>query len=550
MRSFHGERVEEEQEGTVTETGIAASGPAKGAGFVEPEEDFDAPRPFLGPLLRDLRPYRRVIWGSVALAVLVAVAWGTLQWVLAPVEQMASLDFRIEFDGVQDGKYPNGMKFSMEDILSEPVVRRVFDDNDLKRYAPYERFRAALVVTSTNRDLEAMERDYQGRLADPKLMPVERLRLEREFREKLAALKTSGYTLWMFRRERLRQMSPLLMDKVLRGILAAWAEDVAKTRGALKYDVPTYGPTGGIEKEFLGTEDQLVSIDMLRTKVNRVLTNIDKLMKIPGIQIVRTTRTGTTLPEIKARLEELNTYKIAPLLGIIRATGLSKDSASAMRYLENRAFEVGLEQTVAQDRERKTREAFDAYLGTDRRAAAARADAVQGAGREAGTSAVIPQFSESFIDRLMTLANRNSDVAFRQDLIERIITAGLEQADAAREASFYRELLSSFRNSAKGGGDASVRAAVLKDIEARFSYAAGELEKAIAGVVEIYDIVSVRNLRPSSALYSTDRPVRVLRRTGFSIARMLGLTIVLAGFVGCVATGWALVRARLASTKG
>jgi hypothetical protein len=249
------------------------------------EEDFDAPRPFLAPLLRDMRPYRRIILGALGLAALFVAAACLAAWTLYPTEKTASLEFHVDFDGAGNGVYPNGAKFSAEDFLSEPVLRRVFDENGLEKYAKYERFRTSLVVTSVNPDLDILEREYRGRLTDQKLLSLDRLKLEREFREKAAALKTSAFKLTMVRKERLREMDKVLLAKVLRDILAAWADDAAKIRGALQYDLPIYSPAM-LQKEFLESEDYLISADLLRRKVNRVSSSIDQLV----ITIARASR--------------------------------------------------------------------------------------------------------------------------------------------------------------------------------------------------------------------------------------------------------------------
>lgn len=515
-------------------------------------DDLDAPRPFLGPLLQDLRPYRRIIWGVLGLAALATVVAGLALWaVFYPTEKTASLEFRLDFDGAEDGKYPNGTKFSVEDIISEPVVRRVFDENGLQKYMTYEPFRTSLVVTSRNRELDTLEWEYRARLSDTKLPSTDRQRLEREFREKTAAAKTSTFTLTMFRRERLREMDGALMEKVLRGILAAWADDAARIRGAMKYDIPMYS-VAMLQKEFLQSEDYIIGIDMLRNKVNRVILSVSQLMKVPGIQVLRIPGSGASLPEVRVRLEDLIQFRIAPTIGIIRVSGLSRDPAAAMRYLESRLFEMGLDQTLAQDRERKAREALEVYIGTEKRAggtSTGRGEGLTTSGREPGTAAVIPQFGESFIDRLMTLANRNSDVAFRQDLTERMISAGLTQMAAARETAYYKDLPSSFRGVRKSGTDGASRSVVLKDIEARFASASAELEKSLDEIRQLYELVSARNLRPASALYSTERPMSMNSISAFSVYRFLALGLLFVGFAGFVAVAGALLHTRFGRSR-
>ncbi len=507
---------------------------------------------FLGPLLERIHPYRRVINGVAGLAALFVVALGFGLWALYyPVQKKATLDFRMDFDGVQDGKYPNGSKFSIEDLLSEPILRRVYDENELKKYAKFEKFRAAVFVTSSNRVLELLEMEYRVRLADSRLQTIDRQRIEREFREKAGALKTSTFQLTLMRSERLREMDPSLMEKVLRGILNAWADDAAKIRGALKYDVPTYSRTM-IRKEELQAQDYLIGFDMLRSKVNRAVSSVDELLKVPGIQVIRLPGSGVSLPEVRFRLVDINNYHFNPALGLIRETRLSKDGLPLHRYVANRLFEASLDLSLAQERERKLREAFDAYIGAETPGAAIRkgssADGFAGAGREAGTSAVIPQLSESFIDRLIQLTGRNTDVGFRQELTERIIIAGAQQMASAKEVAFYKDLQAAFGSAALDKG-ASRYPNAAKQIESYLSSAAEELGKSLDDIEAIYELISARNLRPASFLYTVEAPLKVDSTSAFSFLRYLTLGVIFVVVAGFAAAAGALFHARLRARR-
>lgn len=517
-----------------------------------PEEDdrgWDAPRPFLGPLVKTLQPYRRIVGGVLGLAALCVVVVGLGLWFYYPVQKKATLDFRIDFDGIQDGKYPNGSKFSVEDLLSEPILRRVYDDNGLQKYAKFEKFREAVFVTSSNRALELLEMEYRGRLADAKLQSIDRQRIEREFQEKAGALKTSTFRLTLIRSERLRKMNASLMEKVLRGILNGWADDAAKTRGALKYDLPIYSRTM-IRKEEMQSQDFPIGIDMFRTKVNRVVSSVDELLKVPGIQLFRLPDAGMSLPEIRFRLVDINNYQIGTALGVIREMGLSKGlSPATRRYVDNRLFEVSLDLSMAQERERKLREAFDTYVRAETPGATlgkgTGAEGSAGAGRESGTAAVIPQLGESFIDRLMQLGNRTTDVGFRQDLTERIIAAGTQQVAYAKEVAFYKDIQSAIRSTApRLDKETSAYVNAVKQIESGLVSAAEELGKALDDIQAIYDLISVRNLRPASFLYTVEAPAIIDSTSALSFWRFLALGVLFVGFAGCAAVAGALVHAR------
>ena len=471
-----------------------------------------------------------------------AVVAGLAARTLYPTEITASLEFHVDFDGAGNGLYPNGAKFSTEDFFSEPVIRRVFKENGLERYTTYETFRTSLVMSSVNPDREILEGEYRSRLSDPKVQPLDRLKLEREFREKTDALKTSAFKLTMFRKERLREMDRVLVEKTLRGLLAEWAEDAAKRRGALQYDLPIYSPAM-LQKEFLETEDYLISGDLLRRKVNRIISSLDKLLKVPGIQVFRLPGSGSSLPEIKLRVEDIGAFRLAPTVSLIRASGVSKNPAASMRYIEYRLLETTRAQKLAEDQEGKVRGGMESYLKTVQSMTSKRGAGGEGTssgGREATAGMVIPQLGESFLDRLMDLAGSKGDLGFRKDLTERLISLGLQQAELASEVSYYRVLGTGF----KSGMRSERNAAVLQEIQSRFTVIIAEMEKSINEIQQLYDLISARNLRPESVLFGAEKPMMMGSRSAFSVPRFLGLGMLFVGFVGFIAVAAALLHAR------
>jgi hypothetical protein len=61
----------------MTETQISTGRDERAGGRTAEYDDMDTPRPFLGPLLQDLRPNRRIIWGVLGLAALATVGGGS-----------------------------------------------------------------------------------------------------------------------------------------------------------------------------------------------------------------------------------------------------------------------------------------------------------------------------------------------------------------------------------------------------------------------------------------------------------------------------------------
>ena len=196
---------------------------------------------FLQPLLRTLWLYRRTMQLAFAVAVICCVVAAVFAYAWAPRERIASLGFQLAFEGADRGEYPNGTKFSSAEMVSTPVLSEVFKANDLQRYTAFAKFKDAVFVLQTNRDLELLSYEYTAKLSDSKLGPVDRARLEEEFRKKRESLGSAGFSLNIRRNETLLTMPDAMLS-----------------------------------------EDYIISVDLLRTKIERILKSVVVMSEIPG----------------------------------------------------------------------------------------------------------------------------------------------------------------------------------------------------------------------------------------------------------------------------
>ncbi|MBE3112431.1 MAG: hypothetical protein IMZ46_18310 [Acidobacteria bacterium] len=135
-------------------------------------EDEISLRPYFDTLWR----YRKVI-GIAFLVVFGLFATASLaSYLRFPAEQVATLEFRLLFEGADKGQYPNGTKFNPTEIASAPVLNEVFKANDLQRFGRYDAFKETLFILQSNPELDLLSYEYQAKLADTKLTPVDRAR--------------------------------------------------------------------------------------------------------------------------------------------------------------------------------------------------------------------------------------------------------------------------------------------------------------------------------------------------------------------------------------
>jgi hypothetical protein len=492
----------------------------------------------LKPFLQTLYSHRHKIVALVAASMLLFGVVALARFLRAPVESTATLHFRPLFRdspwrglkpqaGRHQGaveaetRYPNGTPFSSADILATPVLTQVFEANQLERFGTFRDFRSALFVVQSNPEIDLLSYEYQSKLSDAKLTPVDRARIEEEFRQKRDSLPV-GYALSFRRSEGATRMPQELLSKVLDDILSVWAAQAAERRGVLKYDVSVLSKNI-LTQGSLETEDYVVVVDILRSKIRRTLANIDEIAALPGAALMRTGQEQVSLAEVRANLEDVLRFKVQPLIGLIRSTGLSKDPELSILYLEHQLSQSRLEANQAAGQVRTLQDSLRQYMQQGQTVAGEQSPGGPRAGSGQGSlnvPAMIPQFSESFLDRLIQMTAENNDVEFRQEFIERVTKEGLKAVALEKDAAYYDDLIGALRGALREEGRtvrSEVRQRAAEVVKAKAAETVTDLTRALDQVNAIYTDLSAHNLNPGTLLYAVTQPFRV------STTRTLGL---------------------------
>ena len=122
-----------------------------------------------------------------------------------------------------------------------------------------------------------------------------------------------------------------------------------------------------------------------------------------------------------------------------------------------------------------------------------------------GDGTVIPQLSESFLDRLLQLSTKNetSDVQYRQRLTNDILTEKRELASIAEETAYYEGL------SAKGRAVVTASPDTIESAKGRLQRASKAIALALDRTLSLYRDLSGQNLSPATMLYTITGPFRV-----------------------------------------
>lgn len=452
-------------------------------------------------LAQILRRYSGVILMTMAAVVLVYLIIGAGAYLMSSQQKVISMPFRLEFSGGSSGQYPNGLKFSVADITATPVLLDVFNADELARFTTVDRFSRSIYVLESNRELEQLTREYETKLADPKLTPVDRDRLEREFDAKRAGLNKSDYAIQFLVTPETRDIPQSVIRKALADILATWARRAAIEKKALDYQISIVGPSILDNMRITGN-DYLIPLLLLRQRVDTITANAAAVANMPGAKLVRTRGGKTSIAEVQLRLGEIIRFRLEPLIANARAAGMFGSNAMALEVLKAQLAYDQRQLNSAQMRQQALQNALLTYQSEAPRqseAAAATRSEPSGTDRTAGET-VMPQLSDTFLDRIVDLTNRTADREYRQKLTDDIKQASLDVVPVQAAVKYDQELIDSFRTASPAGGPGATA-----DLKSQWDVAVSEVRDAVVDLNQIYNLAS-KQLYPETEMYRVTAP--------------------------------------------
>lgn len=475
----------------------------------EPRQDFANPDRSEHPVsishvVHTLRKYLPAIALGMAAVMVAYVIIATAAYLLSPAQYVTTQTFRLDFKGADRGEYPNGIKFSTAEIVSPPILLKVFQQNDLGRYIKFADFSRSMVVLEFNRALEALSRDYESRLNDPKLNPIDRERIQREYEGKLASISKGQYALHYMRKNRGRDMPEVVARKVLDDTLTEWANFVANEQHVLEYRIAVLSPDV-VSGTNIDGSNPVINVDMLRAKVLRVRQNLGQIRSLPAADLARTEKDAMSLSDIAIRLDEIIRFRLEPLLNRAATAGLD-DRAETLRFLQSQLSYDQRQFEAQQGIVDSYRKALTLYLAGQSSPEGILPSATgTSGGAAAAPETVMPQLSDSFLERLIQLTSSTKDADYRQYLTDRYRDASLSLVPLQEAVAYHSSVLATVR--AGGSGDAITREAVEQQIQATRE----EVRALVTKMHEIYRNLS-RNLNPSTEL---------IARTGVPTTRVV-----------------------------
>lgn len=478
-------------------------------------------------LVRVLRAYSAVI-GIALLSVAIGyMVLAILLYIIAPAQRTTVQPFRLEFRGAVDGKLPNGLRFTPTEIVSTPVLLKVFQADELGRFTTFEAFSRSVFVLEANREYEKLVNEYTSRLADPRLSPLDRERIQKEFDSKREIIRKNDYAVSYARTSGTARVPETLVRKVLVDVLNTWTSFAINEQHALDYRVSVLSPQI-IDASEVGATDPIARIEILRLKIYRVIDNIEEINELPSAELVKTAD-HMSLAEIRMRLEDIVRFRLEPLVGVTRASGLVANPAVTIHFLENQLAYDERRLQAARSRVAALREAVAMYnMEPVRVADTTTAPSPAATGARANGAAtdetVMPQISDTFLDKLVSISKQASDPVYRQKMIETYQDAVKDTIPLEQAVNYDRQVLDQMRSGSTSSAPRSDERTVVAEIDG----ATAEVRRLITKVNEIYVLLS-RALNPSTQLASLVGPptTQIERAQSLSRLALYGLVVML-----------------------
>jgi hypothetical protein len=470
-----------------------------------------------------VRDYRHVIGLAIASVLLAYAIVAVAVYLLSPAERMTSQPFRLDFEGAGKGEYPSKTKFNIADIISGPILSRAWKDNRLGDYIGYGEFSRAVFVLESNPQYEILAAEYQARISDAKLSSIDRERLQKEFELKSLSISKNEYSINLDRTAGGRLIPEPRARKVLLDVLNNWADFAVNQQHVIAYQVSVLSPEilkPGVMEE----SDVVAAIEVLRAKTNRSISNAIKIEDLPGASVARTPDDHLSLEEVRIRLDEIVRFRLEPLLAVVMHTpGLVGDRSSTVRFLESQLAYDERQLEATQRLADSFRESIAVYEQRASTEAPVLAMAPKNPEPVKGNEAVMPQLSDTFLDRLMSLTGRAADAEYRQSLVDQYRKALADTIPQKQAVSYDTQVLNELRKPSIGS--AALNPA---GVRTQIDQARADVGHLITKMNELFQIVS-RNMTPSTQLFTLTGPptTKTLRSVSVQRLALYGLLVLM-----------------------
>ena len=300
----------------------------------------------------DLRSLILLVWTMrvpllVALLLATVGYWG--YWLATrdvPETPTYSRIVQFSFDGVEDGRYPNGTPFHIGDLVTPKLISTLYDLHGLAdRSVARAPFASAFAIEpyAPERGYIVRRREELAERGTPSELVVLQEQLTAELRRAGVGAARLSF----------RPLAPLPLDegdigKLLLDLPRLWAKEATEQYGVFGPDIPLYSPAL-FDLTEIEQSEYIDGLEAIRRKATMFLESVRTVIRMPHGNAGRDPKTGAGLLEVQDAVHGL-VDRVRRLSAEVVQLGLAKDRPALTRQYENRVAGLTEAATVASDR--------------------------------------------------------------------------------------------------------------------------------------------------------------------------------------------------------
>ena len=368
----------------------------------------------LAPLWELLRQQKQWLKFGLAGLLLSGLLLVGMVLFLTPKTEVCSMDLSLGFKGAQDGKYPNDLPFSAEELLDRSVLRTVYEGYNLQQWIEFPAFESSLSITQSSGNLQNVIGEYSSRFNDSKLSGPDRQALEQEYRSRLRSAFSTVFRLAWFDGSRSPRVPLDVKAKVLSDIPVIWAKQAVSNKQIYSFSSHLPGLNTNYEKEGQSEIEKFAAINNRARALEEGLVYVEKL---PGASLVALSD-GTTVVDLQLRVRAYREQTLPS----IRESMLTQIGTNQEIIKLSQAMELQLK--YRESRVKSSKDRLSSLVATYRDYLAGRPGAPIADTSE--TSSNGGRFVELFFNRLLGLAQTGADRDYLSTMLVEIESARIE----------------------------------------------------------------------------------------------------------------------------
>jgi len=447
-----------------------------------------------------------VLFGIICLSLVFIYLLGG---VILDKTKHASLQVHFNFQGVENGRFPNGTKFSPQELISGSVLSEVYGNITSPEFTYPELVKAIHLKSNFNGASELNSVVTQLLSKGKSLTAAEYSEAVLGYTNVVLAQSKKNVILTIdlsLFNGNLKSASDLLTS-----IPRVWASKAIEDRGVLVVSSPT---VTRLDKRILSGE-LLIQVNVLGDTLRLLSNSVRDLSNTLDNQSIKDPASGQSIADLSYKLDLEDKYRVSILKELVVKNGVGVNKQSWYRGF--REARLGKLKRQKSSLERMVGVYEQALIEFNQQSNNPSGNYEQSASQP-GTTV---QYGEGVINSLLTLGSKMSDPEYRKELLGKKIDISVELQEIITEIDFYSG--TSNQQTGKISPD---------EINTLITQSYSELEAIHLALLGILQVSNLSSLDDRGELF--DLVGSVQESVSSNLTQKVGLKAILAFILGCM----------------